>query len=124
MNNLIMLADAGGNAGAAGDAGAAVNTGAGQTLFGGPWVMMLIMIALFYFMFLRPQQRREKERRKMIEELRAGTKVVFAGGIIGTIVSANEKTFVVETQEGRMEVLRSSVQGVVSAEGPSEADAK
>ncbi len=120
MNNLIMLADAGGNAGAAGDAGAAVNTGAGQTLFGGPWVMMLIMIALFYFMFLRPQNRKEKERRKMIEELRAGAKVIFAGGIIGTIAEANEKTFIVETTDGRMEIVRSAVQGVVPAEGPAD----
>ena len=120
MNNLIMLADAGGNAGAAGDAGAAVNTGAGQTLFGGPWVMMLIMIALFYFMFLRPQNRKERERRKMIEELRAGAKVIFAGGIIGTIAEANEKTFIVETTDGRMEILRSAVQGVVPAEGPAD----
>ncbi|MBQ1568541.1 MAG: preprotein translocase subunit YajC [Kiritimatiellae bacterium] len=120
MNNLIMLADAGGNAGAAGDAGAAVNTGAGQTLFGGPWVMMLIMIALFYFMFLRPQNRKERERRKMIEELRAGAKVIFAGGIIGTIAEANEKTFIVETTDGRMEIVRSAVQGVVPAEGPAD----
>ena len=120
MNNLIMLADAGGNAGAAGDAGAAGNPGAGQTLFGGPWVMMLIMIALFYFMFLRPQNRKEKERRKMIEELRAGAKVIFAGGIIGTIAEANEKTFIVETTDGRMEIVRSAVQGVVPAEGPAD----
>ena len=120
MNNLIMLADAGGNAGTAGDAGAAVNTGAGQALFGGPWVMMLIMIALFYFMFLRPQNRKERERRKMIEELRAGAKVIFAGGIIGTIAEANEKTFIVETTDGRMEIVRSAVQGVVPAEGPAD----
>ena len=120
MNNLIMLADAGGNAGAAGDAGAAGNPGAGQTLFGGPWVMMLIMIALFYFMFLRPQNRKERERRKMIEELRAGAKVIFAGGIIGTIAEANEKTFIVETTDGRMEIVRSAVQGVVPAEGPAD----
>ena len=116
MNSSLILADA---------APAAPATHAQQG--GSPWngmILPLLLIALFYFMFLRPQQRREKERRKMIEELRAGTRVVFAGGIIGTIVSANEKTFVVETQEGRMEVLRSSVQGVVSAEGPSEADAK
>ena len=120
MNNLTMLADAGGNAGAAGDAGAAGITSAGQSLFGGPWVMMLIMIALFYFMFLRPQNRKERERRKMIEELRAGAKVIFAGGIIGTIAEANEKTFIVETTDGRMEIVRSAVQGVVPAEGPAD----
>lgn len=82
-------------------------------------VPMLLILAIFYFMMIRPQQRREKERRKMIDELRAGAKVVFAGGIVGTIAEANEKTFIIETAEGRMEVLRSAVQGMVGADGPA-----
>ena len=81
-------------------------------------VPMLLILAIFYFMMIRPQQRKEKERRRMIDELRAGAKIVFAGGIIGTIVEANEKTFVVETKDGgKMEVFRSCVQGVVGADG-------
>ena len=83
-------------------------------------VMMLLLIALFYVMMIRPQQRKEKERRKMIEQLRAGAKVIFAGGILGTIVEAKEKTFVVETVEGRMEIDRNCVQGLVET-APAEA---
>ncbi len=87
--------------------------------FAGPFLMPLILIALFYFMFIKPQQRKEKERRKMIESMRAGAKVVFAGGILGTIVEAGERTFTVETKDGaRMEILRSCVQGVAE-EAPS-----
>lgn len=99
MHNIALLADA-----------AAPNPLAGMA-------MPLILIALFYFMFLRPQQRKEKERRKMIEELRAGARIVFAGGLLGTIVEAKEKTFIVETEDGKMEILRSCVQGIVPAEG-------
>jgi len=88
-----------------------------------PWagfMMPLLLIAIFYFMFLRPQQRKEKERRNMIETLRAGAKVVFAGGIIGTIVEASEKSFMVETADGsRMEVMRNCVQGVVESAAPA-----
>ena len=83
------------------------------------WMQLLpfvIIFALFYFMMIRPQQRKEKERRRMIEELRAGAKIVFAGGIVGTIAEATEKTFVVETTDGKMEILRSCVQGVLGAE--------
>ena len=84
----------------------------------GMLVPMLLILAIFYFMMIRPQQRKEKERRKMIEELRAGAKIVFAGGIIGTIVEATEKTFRVETSNGtEMEILRSCVQGVMTPEG-------
>ena len=83
----------------------------------GPMPMILILFALFYFMMIRPQQRKEKERRKMIEELRAGARVVFAGGIVGTIVEAREKSFKIETAPGvTMEVLRSSVQGIAETE--------
>ena len=83
----------------------------------GMFVPMLLIFAIFYFMMIRPQQRKEKERRKMIDELRAGARVVFAGGIIGTIVEASEKTFVVETKDGcKMEVLRGCVQGVAGSE--------
>ena len=82
---------------------------------GSPWagfMMPLLLIAIFYFRFIRPPQRKETERRKMIDELRAGAKIIFAGGIIGTIVEATEKSFIVETTDGRMEVLRACVQGV------------
>ena len=78
----------------------------------GMMVPMLLILAIFYFMMIRPQQRKEKERRKMIDELKAGKKVVFAGGIFGTIVEATEKTFTVETAPGvKMEILRACVQG-------------
>ena len=83
----------------------------------GMMVPMLLLLALFYFMFIRPQNRKEKERQKMIEELRAGAKIVFAGGIVGTILEATEKTFKVETAPGtQMEILRNCVQGVVASE--------
>ncbi len=85
----------------------------------GTFLPLLLLLGIFYFMMIRPQQRKEKERRKMIDELRAGAKVLFAGGIVGTIVEANEKTFVIETVSGRMEVLRSAVQGVVPADEPA-----
>ena len=82
----------------------------------GMLVPMLLILAIFYFMMIRPQQRREKERRKMIENLRAGAKVVFAGGLMGTIIEATEKTFRIETAPGNViEVLRSAVSNVVEA---------
>jgi len=112
MNNCIMLCDAA--------APAAAPAGAPQQSGFGMMIPMLLILAIFYFMMIRPQQRKEKERRKMIEELRAGAKVIFAGGIIGTIVEATEKTFRVETASGtEMEVLRSCVQGVVTPEQPA-----
>jgi len=85
----------------------------------GMFVPMLLILAIFYFMMIRPQQRKEKERRKMIEELRAGAKIVFAGGLMGTIQEATEKTFKVEIAPGTViEIARACVSGVVAAEEP------
>jgi len=82
----------------------------------GMFVPMLLILAIFYFMMIRPQQRKEKERRKMIEELRAGAKIVFAGGLMGTIVEATEKTFKVELSPGcTVEIDRGCVSGVIPA---------
>lgn len=92
---------------------------------GGMMIPMLLILAIFYFMMIRPQQRKEKERRKMIDELRAGAKIVFAGGLIGTIAEATEKTFKVELCPGStVEIDRGCVQGVIPAAGESGAAAK
>ena len=111
MNTMILFAQAAQEA-----AKPAAQQGGGM----GMLVPMLLIFAIFYFMMIRPQQRKEKERRKMIEELRAGARVVFAGGLIGTIREAKEKTFLIEIAPGvSVEVARSSVVGV--AEDPTQA---
>ena len=110
MNSALMLCDAAPAAANAQPAGGGM----------GMLVPMLLILAIFYFMMIRPQQRKEKERRKMIEELRAGAKIVFAGGLMGTIQEATEKTFKVEIAPGTtIEIARSCVSGVVPAEEPA-----
>ncbi len=90
----------------------------------GMLVPMLLILAIFYFMMIRPQQRKEKERRRMIDELRAGAKIVFAGGLMGTIVEATEKTFRVEISPGTtIEIARGCVTAVIPPEG-AEAEKK
>ena len=111
MNTMILFAQAAQEA-----AKPAAAQGGGM----GMLVPMLLIFAIFYFMMIRPQQRKEKERRKMIEELRAGARVVYAGGLIGTIREAKDKTFMIEIASGvSVEVARSSVVGV--AEDPTQA---
>ena len=110
--HIIAQADApagGGEAAAQGAAG----------LFGGmgSFLPIILMIGIFYFLMIRPQQRKEKERQKMISELRAGQRVMFAGGLAGTVVEAREHTFMIEVSPGvKIEVARGAVSRVL-AEG-------
>ena len=80
-----------------------------------------IIIAIFYFMMIRPQQRREKERRKMIDELCAGQRVLFAGGLIGTITEAKASTFIIQVAPNtHIEVARGAVARIIKdGETPS-----
>ena len=75
----------------------------------GMLITMALIFAIFYFMMVRPQQRKEKERRKTIETLRAGQRVIFAGGLIGTIVEVKQYTFIIETVSGKIEIARGAV---------------
>ena len=72
----------------------------------GMLITMALIFAIFYFMMVRPQQRKEKERRKTIETLRAGQRVIFAGGLIGTIAEVKQYTFIIETVSGKIVINR------------------
>ena len=96
MNTLMMVAQAGGDAG-----------GLGGSNF---LVMMVLMIGLFYFMMIRPQQRKEKERQRTISELRAGERIMFSGGLIGTVSEVRPHTFMVEVaHKVNIEIARGAV---------------
>ena len=79
--------------------------------------MMLPMAAIFgimYFMLIRPQQRKEKERQALIENLKSGTRVLFCGGIIGTITNVKDATFIIKVADNvKIEVARGAVSRVI-----------
>ena len=73
-------------------------------------IMMVLMIGLFYFMLIRPNQRKEKERQKTISELRAGERIMFSGGLIGTVSEVRPHTFMVEVAPRvNIEIARGAV---------------
>ena len=91
--------------------GAAGNGGAqGNPL--GAFVPLILMFAIFYFLLIRPQQKKAKQHKEMVENLKVGDAIVTNGGIYGTIVRFNEKrgTVVIEVAEKvHIEMLRNTV---------------
>jgi len=78
---------------------------------------LVIMVGLFYFMMIRPQQRKEKERRALIDGVKSGDRVVFGGGLIGTVANVKGAVLVVKVAENtKLDVLRASVTRVVQKE--------
>ena len=82
---------------------------------------LVLIFVVFYFLLIRPQQKKLKEHKGMLEALRRGDRVVTGGGIIGTIVKINaDDELVVEIAEGvRVRVLRSTVNMVLAKTEPA-----
>jgi preprotein translocase subunit YajC len=82
---------------------------------------MIVVFAIFYFLVIRPQQKRQRkvqqDREAMLGALKTGDKVVTSGGIYGTIVAVRDDTVTLRIAEKvNIEVLRSAVAGLQSSE--------
>lgn len=73
----------------------------------------ILMFAVFYFLLIRPQQKRAKEHRAMLSALKRGDKVVTSGGLHGVIVEAQDDVVVVDLGQTKVTVGRAFVAGVV-----------
>jgi preprotein translocase subunit YajC len=83
-------------------------------------IMFTLIIAIFYFMILRPQQKRQKERQKMLEAVKKGDKVVTAGGLHGTVAGLDDKTVLIQVAENvKLKFDRSAI-GAVVREGEAQ----
>jgi preprotein translocase subunit YajC len=80
-------------------------------------LMLLAMFAIFYFLLIRPQQKRAKQHKEMIESLKSGDQVVTAGGIHGKVVSVLDKVVTLEIATGvRVKVNRISIAGTTTGQ--------
>jgi preprotein translocase subunit YajC len=79
------------------------------------WGMIIFLVAIFaimYFLMIRPRQKQQKEHEAMMSELRAGDRVIIAGGIYGQIESLGEETAILKIESGAtMKVARNSILG-------------
>ena len=92
--------------------GQAAPAGAGG--LGGMMLPMLIIFGIMYFMLIRPQQRKEKERQSMIKAVKTGDRVLFSGGILGSVTNVKDNTVIVRIADGvKVEVVRGGIQKVL-----------
>ena len=73
--------------------------GMGSSIF-----MLVAMLAIFYFMLIRPENKRKKEAEAMRSSVRNGDKITTIGGIVGTVVNVKEDKIVIETGDDRVRV--------------------
>ncbi len=74
---------------------------------------LILLFAIFYFILIRPQQKRAKEHRKLLENLKRGDKVLTAGGLYGTIVNIDGNVITLELADKvRVRVNRNYIAGL------------
>lgn len=77
-------------------------------------IPLALMFAIFYFLLIRPQQKRQRERNQMLAELQKGDKVITIGGLHGTIVELTEEKATLKVAENvRLTFERGSINAVI-----------
>jgi preprotein translocase subunit YajC len=83
----------------------------------GGLVPMLLIIAVFYVLLVRPQQKRQRELQQTISQLKIGDRVVTTGGVIGTITTVRDTSFFIRSADKSiLEIARSAVAGIEGEE--------
>lgn len=79
---------------------------------------LIIIFGIFYFMIIRPQQKREKERREMLASLKEGDDVITIGGIYGKILNLKEDIVTLDVGDKiKIKVTRSAIGNVIKKSG-------
>jgi preprotein translocase subunit YajC len=107
MNFLAYALGTGGTGGAGGQGGGF-----------GAFLPLIIMFAIFYFLLIRPQQKKAKLHREMVSSLKKGDRVVSSGGLHGVVTGLTDELVTIEiAPKVRVKVSRGSISGAIGKEG-------
>lgn len=94
----------------------------------GQMVQMLGMMAIFGFMFyfvlIRPQQKKQKEHARLLETLKTGDKVVTSSGILGVVVGIKDKQVSIRSADSKLEIQKQAISEVLERAGGAAANDK
>ena len=83
-------------------------------------VPMIFMVVIFYFLLIRPQQKKAKEHKALLDNLKKGDRVISSGGLIGTIINIDDQIVNVEIADKvRIEMARPYIAGFAPKKGGS-----
>lgn len=101
----------------------AMGTGGGQGGQSGGFgalVPLILMFAIFYFLLIRPQQKKQKLHRQMVQNLKKGDRVMTSGGLYGRITGITDTVVTLEISEKvRVKVARSNITSSTESDNPS-----
>lgn len=82
----------------------------------------ILMFVIFWFLLIRPQQKRAKAHREMLDALKEGDKVVTSSGLLGKIVEISKEELVLECGDSKLRMSRAAIGGVIADQPKKEKD--
>ncbi len=78
-----------------------------------------LLVVVFYFVLIRPQQKKAREHAELLKAVRAGDKIVTSGGVVGVVLSVKEKTLTIRSADAKFEVTKSAIAEITDRGGES-----
>jgi preprotein translocase subunit YajC len=82
-------------------------------------IPLALIVVVFYFALIRPQQKKAKEHAQLLKTVRAGDKILTTGGILGVIISVKDKSLSIRSADSKMEITKSAIAEIVERSGES-----
>ncbi len=76
-----------------------------------------LLVVVFYFVLIRPQQKKQKDHAQLLKGIRAGDKIITTGGIVGVVVSVKEKTLSIRSADAKFEITKSAISEITERSG-------
>lgn len=84
-------------------------------------VPLVLLVVVFYFALIRPQQKKAKDHAKLLQGLRPGDKIVTSGGLVAIVITVKERTVTVRSADSKLEIAKSAVAEITERSGSESA---
>jgi preprotein translocase subunit YajC len=81
------------------------------------FIPLILLIVVFYFVLIRPQQKKAKDHQKLMQSIKPGDKVVTSSGIIGKVLTVREKTVTIRSEDTKLELTKTAIADIVERNG-------
>jgi len=80
-------------------------------------VPLVLLVVVFYFVLIRPQQKRTKEHQRLLKTVKPGDKIVTSGGVLGVVITVKEKTVTIRSADAKLEITKSAIAEITERSG-------
>ena len=82
-------------------------------------VPLVLLVVVFYFALIRPQQKKQREHAELVKTVRPGDKITTTGGIVGVVISVKERTISLRSADSKFEITKTAVAEISELSGES-----